>query len=69
MERIAAEQKAIEKALEEALARTSDEHSAEVEELRRRLAEAEQYRESLAMTDEDRKMIEDAYEAEASTAT
>ncbi|QDT07230.1 T5orf172 domain protein [Rubripirellula lacrimiformis] len=41
MKRIAAEQKAIEKALEEALARTSDEHSAEVQELRRRLAEAE----------------------------
>lgn len=41
MKRIAAEQKAIEKALEEALARTKDEHSVEVEELRRRLAEAE----------------------------
>ena len=41
MKRIAAEQKAIEKALAEALATTQDEHSAEVEELRRRLAEAE----------------------------
>ncbi|MEO9591874.1 GIY-YIG nuclease family protein [Rhodopirellula bahusiensis] len=41
LKRIAAEQKAIEKALADALARNQDEHSAEVEELRRRLAEAE----------------------------
>ncbi len=41
MKRIAAEQRAIEKALADALARTNDEHSAEIEELRRRLAEAE----------------------------
>lgn len=41
MKRIAAEQNAIEKALEAALARTHDEHSAEVDELRRRLSEAE----------------------------
>ncbi|EGF27711.1 GIY-YIG nuclease family protein [Rhodopirellula baltica] len=41
MKRIAAERKAIEKALAEALAQTQDEHSAEVEELRRRLREAE----------------------------
>ncbi|EMI58464.1 GIY-YIG nuclease family protein [Rhodopirellula sallentina] len=41
MKRIAAERKAIEKALADALAQTQDEHSAEVEELRRRLQEAE----------------------------
>lgn len=41
LKRIAAEQKAIERALADALARTQDEHSAEVEELRRRLADAE----------------------------
>ncbi|QDV70339.1 hypothetical protein Poly24_40600 [Rosistilla carotiformis] len=41
MKRIAAERQAIEKALAEALAQTQDEHSAEVEELRRRLQEAE----------------------------
>lgn len=41
MKRIAAERKAIEKALAEALAQTQDEHSAEVEELRHRLQEAE----------------------------
>ncbi|MBB3210400.1 hypothetical protein FHS27_006247 [Rhodopirellula rubra] len=41
MKRIAAERQAIEKALAEALAQSQDEHSAEVEELRRRLQEAE----------------------------
>ncbi|MEX1027562.1 MAG: GIY-YIG nuclease family protein [Candidatus Paceibacterota bacterium] len=41
MKKIAAEEQAIEKAIEEALARTHDEHSTEVEELRRRLADAE----------------------------
>lgn len=41
LKRIAAEQKAIERALADALAKNQDEHSAEVEELRRRLAEAE----------------------------
>ncbi len=41
MKRIAAERLAIENALAQALARTSDEHSAEVDELKRRLAEAE----------------------------
>jgi len=41
LKRIAAERKAIEKALAEVLSKTNDEHSAEVEELRRRLAEAE----------------------------
>ncbi len=41
MKRIAAERQAIEKALAEALAQTHDEYSAEVEELRRRLQEAE----------------------------
>ena len=41
MKKIAAEEQAIQKAIDEALARTHDEHSAEVEELRRRLADAE----------------------------
>lgn len=41
LRRIEAEEKAIKKALEDAIARTNDEHSAEVQELRRRLAEAE----------------------------
>lgn len=39
---IEAEENAIENAIAEAIARTHDEHSAEVEELRRRLADAEQ---------------------------
>lgn len=41
MKKIAAEEKAIQRAIYEALERTNDEHSAEVEELRRRLADAE----------------------------
>ena len=42
MKRTEAEKKAIEKAIAEALRRTNNEHSTEVEELRRRLAEAEE---------------------------